>query len=410
MDYFEIRDPIHELIACSKEEKILINSPLAQRLKWVAQLSMVNQVYNGAVHSRFSHCLGVMKLAGDYMEHLLLNENEWSSWWKDHGFKMCRKDAKYLIKLSRVVGFLHDIGHGPFSHSCDHVIYKKIYGVEDGGHDIARMDLIQSDLLKPYIEETGVRVNDILKVWSKNPTGMFSIIKNIVEGPLGADRMDFTQRDAYYTGMQHLGTIPIKKLIFNSRLVFVDNTIRLSYGSKCMSDIIRTLEGRLNLYEGVYLHRISMAASLLVEKILEVLMEPHQLVKMVKDPESFSRFNDNKVFSMAMDGTVPKAVDLYDRLILRKLPKVDYEIKINDLNLPYDEDVYRKCWYPGIDPDKYAIVKTRVISCISAKKFEERGIFFRSKTGEIKTCQELLDDIEYQIPIKPYYIVRGFTF
>ncbi|HMP28288.1 MAG TPA: HD domain-containing protein [Saprospiraceae bacterium] len=410
MNEFEIRDPIHELIVCSKEEKELINSPLAQRLKWVEQLSMVNQVYNGAVHSRFSHCLGVMKLSGDYMEHLLSDSEAWNDWWRLYGFHMNDKARKYYIQLARIVGFLHDIGHGPFSHSFDHTIYKKMYGVEDGGHDIARLDLVLSPLLKPYIEKCKINVDDILKVWGENPKGMFGIIKNIVEGPLGADRIDFTRRDAYYTGMDHLGTIPTKRLIKSTKIVFINEAPMLTYAAKCMDDIIRTLNGRLNLYEGVYLHRISMAASLLIEKILEHLMEFHDLTDMVRDPEKFVMFNDHKIFAMAMSGVSPEAKKLYERLMLRQLPKVDHEAKVNNFSVPYDKEYYRKMWYPGVDPSKYEIVKTRAISCISAKKFTEYNIFFATKSGQIKTCQELLDEMQYQIPIKPYYIVRGFTF
>ena len=153
-----------------------------------------------------------------------------------------------------------------------------------------------------------------------------------------------------------------------------------------------------------------MAASLLIEKILEALMETHDLVKMVKDPQKFSWLNDHKIFAMALDGTTPEALRLYERLMLRKLPKVDHEAKINDFTVPYDKEYYGKLWYPGANPKSYEIVKTRVISCISAKKFEEYNIFFQTKRGEIKRCQELLDEIPYRVPIDPYYIVRGFTF
>ena len=126
MEHFAIRDPIHEWIKCSPEEKTVVNSPLVQRLKWVMQLSLVNQVFNGGTHSRFSHSLGAMKIAGEYMKHLFA--------YSELKNAILPEKPSYYIQLARLAGLLHDIGHGPFSHSFDHTVYKQVYKVNDGGH------------------------------------------------------------------------------------------------------------------------------------------------------------------------------------------------------------------------------------------------------------------------------------
>lgn len=441
---FEIRDPIHEGIICSEEEKALINSPLVQRLKWVAQLSMVNQVYNGATHSRFSHSLGAMQIAGEYMTHLV-------------GVDSCPPQLYifqgFFIDLARVAGLLHDIGHGPFSHSFDHVVYKKIYHIDDGGHDLARVVLIQQDLLRRYLPRE-IGAEDLIKLWepelfSKTHVRnlwaphlskthvlgslseiskdvdykpFYDIVRNIVEGPLGADRIDFTRRDSYNIGMTHLGTIPTSRIIQNSKIVKVEGVPRLSYHVKIIDDIIRTLDGRLSMYASVYLHKTSVAASILVEKMMECISEPFGLPGMTLS-EDFLRLTDHKIFAMVSEWHEPlgtyenlpeirlrkKAQKFYTDLMDRNLPKMDHEVHVSDFEKVYDEKEYADMWYPGKDPESFVIYKSRPISGISADKFDKYHIYFHDSHDKIFTCQELLDKIGYTVPIKPYYIVRGYS-
>lgn len=401
---FEIRDPIHECITCNEAEKALINSPLVQRLKWVAQLSMVNQVYNGGVHSRFSHSLGVMKIAGDYATHLF------------SPLHLQNDQKQHLIQLARVAGLLHDICHGPFSHAFDHVVYKRIYGVDDGGHDIHRLKLVKCDLLRPYIEKCGIDPGELVEIWGgdMSRTGVdnnlgqyYPIIRNIVEGPLGADRMDFTQRDAYYTGMQHLGTVPQFRIIKNSKIVEIEDVPRLTYSSKCIKDIIRTLDGRLNLYEEVYFHRTSMSATILVEMMMEELCDEFDLVGMTLDPNKFLTLNDHRMFSMVFESKNAKVKELYDMLMNRNLPILVEERQMSfDIQPRVGVGFTTSTATPDLNKDNHVVVKTRAISGISAKKFDEYGIYFYDKAGDIYTCQQLLDERRYTVPVKPYYIMR----
>lgn len=439
-DSFAIRDPIHEGILCSTEEKLLINSPLVQRLKWVAQLSMVNQVYNGATHSRFAHSLGAMQIAGEYMTHLLntIPEREWQK--HDLSMHMSTDAPNYYrdfyIQLARIAGLLHDVGHGPFSHSFDHIVYKKIFKIDDGGHDLARINLLNSPILYEYLPY-GIDPEDLIELWAPDQSDwlkgeynikrkpIYDIIRNVVEGPLGADRIDFTRRDAYNIGMTHLGTIPTSRIIQNSKIVFIDGVPKLSYHVKIIEDIIRTLDGRLSMYSSVYLHKTSVAASLLVEKMMDLVCEPFNLVNMTRDVEQFKRLTDHKIFAMISEYTPPDenhdeytrnvvsnvrtAQRMYENLMDRKLPKMDYEVHVQDFDTPFNEYHYVSQWYSGRDPNTFIIYKSRPISGISAEKFDKYGISFHDSHGKQYTCQQLLDQIGYTIPIIPYYIVRGYS-
>ncbi len=106
-----IQDPIYGSIPFSASEKAIIDSPLFQRLRFVGQLTGASQVFPGGVHTRFSHSLGAMHIAGLYATHL-------------SSFINMEKDKDTLIRVARIAALLHDIGHGPFSHAYDHTVYK----------------------------------------------------------------------------------------------------------------------------------------------------------------------------------------------------------------------------------------------------------------------------------------------
>jgi HD superfamily phosphohydrolase len=60
---YEIRCPVHGFIPIDDWEKEIINHRVFQRLKRIRQLAWTDQVYPGAMHTRFEHSLGVMHVA-----------------------------------------------------------------------------------------------------------------------------------------------------------------------------------------------------------------------------------------------------------------------------------------------------------------------------------------------------------
>lgn len=112
-------DPIHKWIPFSDAEKKIIDSIYFQRLRGVRQLTCVHLVFPSAHHTRMEHSLGVMHLCGIYAQAL----------YKD------RDDCRKRVQIARISGLLHDVGHGPFSHSWDTSVYSKIYPQVHKGHD-----------------------------------------------------------------------------------------------------------------------------------------------------------------------------------------------------------------------------------------------------------------------------------
>lgn len=415
-----ITEPVHEIITFSHQEKQLLNSPLVQRLQWVGQLTGTKQVFPGGTHSRFIHSAGAMYLAGEYMETIFSKFNESVE-------QVFGKSPKYFIQVARIAALLHDIGHGPFSHSFDRTVYKPMYGVPDNGHDTHRFMLIESDLLKPYIEACGVSSADIAKVWKstrdhlKTPhEAVYHIIHCVIQGPLGADRLDFTKRDGYFTGSKQFGTIAEKRIILVSSIskVLIDDITcyALCYHKKSISNIERTLDGRRYMYNNVYYHQKSMASSLIIERMMDECTKDLNLIERVNDPEQFRYINDYTLIGeiMALPDTTNEEIDgangtkeehisktLCKRFLDRKLPTLVKEI----LHVPLDCTLENDDTLPG----DAIMVMTKPLMGINPEKFDEWGIYFVDDHGNAECLRKILNERHFTTQA-PYQIARWYVY
>lgn len=112
---YEIRCPVHGFITITDWEREIINMPAFQRLRRIRQLAWTDQVYPGAMHSRFEHSLGVLHVASRLFDAIatkskdtLINEHVYT----EDGLKRDRT-------LVRLAALLHDVGHAPFSHAAE---------------------------------------------------------------------------------------------------------------------------------------------------------------------------------------------------------------------------------------------------------------------------------------------------
>ncbi|HEX6891254.1 MAG TPA: HD domain-containing protein, partial [Chryseolinea sp.] len=100
-----INDPVYGFITVNNELIYeIISHPHFQRLRHIKQLGLTDFVYPGALHTRFQHALGAMYLMGKVLDTLRLKGVEVS-------------ENEY--EASQVAILLHDIGHGPFSHTLE---------------------------------------------------------------------------------------------------------------------------------------------------------------------------------------------------------------------------------------------------------------------------------------------------
>ncbi|HBF11373.1 HD domain-containing protein [Thermotoga neapolitana] len=320
------RDPVHSEIYLYPLEILVADTKVVQRLRFLSQLAGATMVYPGATHTRFAHSLGTMHIAGIYARNLF----------DDHS----------RIRLIRLAALLHDVGHGPFSHQFDDVVFKK-YGYEDG-HDEFRDRLILEKLpeemkrvyntynsrLKRAVEEDVTKtVGDlpieeafqeiakrVVEIFRGEETG--SVDFNVIQGPLGADRLDFLLRDSYHSGVGHFAPMNVDRVLRNSLVRVKDGKEILCYHVKVVDNIYSILFSRFMMYKNVYFHKTSRAADLMIQEMLSYACEILNLEERLKDLDEFLELTDYSILKeleMKGDERVKKLINRFKNRDLWKM-------------------------------------------------------------------------------------------
>ena len=338
----QVRDPIHGYIDYIKEvEGVVMDSWALQRLRYIYQLQAAHFVYPGATHSRFSHSLGVMHTSYKYLTFILRSMN--SSNLSSNEIKTISSKYREIILAARLLGLLHDIGHGPFSHAFDRYVYKTrdFLDYRIGNHEVMGY-IIFRDYIKNLIEKNIVENRKYLNIdveyllylldsGMKPPRGMINysdlLSKNMIsenefydpEIDTGiqqitrlivrdyiytSDIMDYLKRDSYFTGVP-VGEINDDWIMRNSFIIEKNNRLQLAVSSKTLDEIARLFDARKIMYKHVYLHPVNVAiietiGQLLpcikshIIKILEEVLEKKDLAKysMLTDHALYSKLQE----------------------------------------------------------------------------------------------------------------------
>jgi HD superfamily phosphohydrolase len=193
-----LRDPIHGFIRADPLEAALINSRPLQRLRSIRQLGFAHLVFPGAEHSRFSHALGAMELAGRVYDALAP---------KSQGLLPYTHDARSR-RLVRAAALLHDIGHAPFSHSAEDLF--------EGGIDHEEMTrrLLAVGEVEAAFDRHGhgIEAADVAALLAGQGDDEGRLLCQIVSGELDVDKMDYLLRDSLYCGVRY-GTYDLERVL-----------------------------------------------------------------------------------------------------------------------------------------------------------------------------------------------------
>jgi len=231
-----LNDPIYGFILIPKGLILdLIDHPWFQRLRRIKQLGLSYYVYPGAVHSRFHHALGVYHLVNRAVEVLRQ---------KSHCITGEEAEAVSIAAL------LHDVGHGPFSH----VLEQSLVPLE---HEKLTLWIMQA--LNDEFNGRLTLAIDIFKgIYHK------TYLNKLVAGQLDVDRMDYLNRDSYYSGVVE-GTIGYHRLL---TMMDVDQDL-LVFEEKAGLSIENYLAARRLMYWQVYMHKTSFVAEQMLQWLLD---------------------------------------------------------------------------------------------------------------------------------------------
>ncbi|MBS1779982.1 MAG: HD domain-containing protein [Bacteroidetes bacterium] len=232
-----INDPVYGFIRFPEEELLkVIDHPLFQRLRNIKQMGMAQLVYPGAVHTRFAHSLGACHLMGKALDEL-----------KAKGLDVSRDE--YLA--ARIAILLHDIGHAPFSHALEHTL---IDGVSH--------ETISQLFMQRMNKEFGGLLDEAIAVFNNTHPKLY--LHQLVSSQLDVDRMDYLNRDSFYTGVSE-GVIGYDRIL--QMLTVQDGSLMVE--EKGVHSVEKFIIARRLMYWQVYLHKTVLSAEILLINILK---------------------------------------------------------------------------------------------------------------------------------------------
>jgi HD superfamily phosphohydrolase len=279
-----ITDTIHGTIRLEPLTLDLLETLELQRLNSIRQLGLTYLVFPGANHSRLEHCLGVGHVAGEMAKALNLPDSE--------------------RKLVPAAGLLHDVGHGPFSHTLEHVLSREL--AVDHMHLTQRIITGADDNVSPAdrkaFPET-LRIHEVLEKHDVDPRAVAALIRGpaekgerwivprgrtelsrylaqIIHSPMDADQIDYLMRDAHYTGASH-GTIDFPRLLQTLRTYRGD----LALDRKGLPALEGMLVARGLMYSSVYFHKTVRIAEQMIARAVERSEAPIGEIQKMVDHE-----------------------------------------------------------------------------------------------------------------------------
>lgn len=246
-------DPIHgpiELDLSDPVENLLskiIDTREFQKLRRIKQMGLGWFTFHGAEHTRFGHSIGTMFMASKMINHLS----------KKH-FEVNKYELQILC-----AALLHDIGHGPFSHTAE-----KLIGVS---HESWTRKIITGD--------TGI--NSLLKDFDKNlPLTIVQVLEyknfplfvsQLVSSYIDCDRLDYLHRDSYYVGVPY-GLTGSDRIISSLDINSEDKRLVISE-TIGLDAVVHYLQARYSMYQQIYQHKKNLASDFLLRKIIERIRE-----------------------------------------------------------------------------------------------------------------------------------------
>jgi HD superfamily phosphohydrolase len=245
-------DPVYGFITIPYDVILdLIDHPWFQRLRRIHQLGQTHLVYPGAQHTRFHHALGAMHLTLRAIETLRF---------KGHEITGDEEEAVLCAIL------LHDIGHGPFSHTLEHSIVKGV------SHE-----QISLNFMHRLNEEFSGRLDLAIQIFSNQYHKRY--LSQLISGQLDMDRLDYLKRDSFYTGVTE-GDVGSSRII--KMLNIKDGELVID--EKAIYSIENFIVSRRFMYWQVYLHKTVVAADAMLTNILKRARKIYQDGKLYASP------------------------------------------------------------------------------------------------------------------------------
>ena len=389
-----INDPVYGFIRFPEPELIrVIDHPMFQRLRGIKQMGLAQLVYPGAVHTRLAHSLGACHLMGKALDELKAKDIT---------------PDKDECTAARLAALLHDIGHAPFSHSLENTL------VSVPHETLSRLIMHRMDVEFGGLLQKAIAVFDHTEA-----TGAAGVSKyylhQLVSSQLDVDRMDYLNRDSFYTGVSE-GVIGYDRIL--QMLTVRDNELMVE--EKGVYSVEKFIIARRLMYWQVYLHKTVLGAEMLLINILKRAKELAQRgIKLFSSPalnyflyknlseddfasdpahlDNFLQLDDSDIMvSIKVWQTHEDKVlsTLCKMLILRKLYKVS--LSSQSLASILEEKKKKIKAEMSLDENDLQYFAFSGVTSNSTYNINDELIKIETKSGEVKNITEIDDSLVNQ--------------
>jgi len=258
-----LNDPVYGFINIPNELVFdIIEHTYFQRLRRIKQLGLTDFVYPGALHTRFHHAIGATYLMQKTLDTL-----------RSKGVMIF--DAEYEAALVAIL--LHDVGHGPFSHTLEFSLFKDV-----------QHEQISLWIFDKLNKEFGGRLELAKQIF----TGKYhrKFLHQLVSSQLDVDRLDYLKRDSFFTGVYE-GTIGAERII---KMLNVEND-QLVVEEKGIYSIENFLSARRLMYWQVYLHKTAVSAEAMLISLIKRAKKLTQSGKDIPATPAFRIFLERNI-------------------------------------------------------------------------------------------------------------------
>jgi HD superfamily phosphohydrolase len=381
------KDPVHKYVQV-RDKMIwdLIGTMEFQRLRRIRQLGTTFFTFHGAEHSRFNHSLGVYEIVRRMIDDVFDGRPQWNA--EDRLLCLC-------------AALLHDVGHGPFSHSFEKVFH---LNHEEFTQRIIMGDTEVNKVLRRVDDEFPKKVAEVIAKTSDNKLAI-----SMISSQIDADRMDYLLRDAYFTGVSY-GNFDMERILRVMR-PYGDQVVIKASGMHAVEHYIMS---RYQMYWQVYFHPVTRSAEVILTKILHRAKALYQQYYTFKHHpvhfyslfegevtlEDYLKLDENIMyyyFQVWQEEDDAILRDLCRRFINRNLFKyVEFTEKQHGLNNWVElSSLFKKA---GIDPEYYLVVDSTSdlpYDFYRAGEEEERlPILLLMPNGELRELSRESDIVE----------------
>jgi len=250
-----IKDPVHGTMQFTSAEdswiKPFVDSPHFQRLRHIKQLGLGDFIFPGAVHTRFNHCLGCCYVASQIAQKIGLADEE--------------------RQLVMIACLLHDIGHGPFSHTFEGLFTDKLIRHEDWTPyflaDYSTPEFFSHyNRINPRYQLTQEKFQTLAQMIMHKPMAK-NVLADIVSSQLDADRLDYLLRDSHFCGVRY-GEFDFRWMLHCMAIVESKEGERLGITHKGIGVVEHYLMARRLMTRNIYHSQKKLALEELLVQML----------------------------------------------------------------------------------------------------------------------------------------------